>query len=163
MMNLNAGTTDAPLPNWPIQLRLASPQAPYLQNADLLLAADCVAFALPNFHRQIGHGRPLLIACPKLDDTAPYVEKLAEIMRTRSIRSLTVVHMQVPCCTGLLRVAEAARQLAGATTPIESVVISTRGEILTGTTRGGPDSLAIGAAKPQEALSNGPLVPPAHR
>jgi Pyruvate/2-oxoacid:ferredoxin oxidoreductase delta subunit len=121
----------APLVNWPIQLRLVPPNAPYLRGADLLLVADCVAFALADFHRQLVARRPVLIACPKLDDTRGYVEKLAQILDASAVHSFTVVHMSVPCCTGLLRVAEAAKKLAGCNLSLESIVVSPQGQIVT--------------------------------
>jgi Pyruvate/2-oxoacid:ferredoxin oxidoreductase delta subunit len=129
------GAGDAPaapsaLGNWPIQLHLVPPGAPFLQDADLLLAADCVPFALADFHERYLQGRPVVIACPKLDNTQPYVEKLAAMFTLASIRSLTVVHMEVPCCMGLMRIAQAARQAAGVEVPLHEVVISTRGNVL---------------------------------
>jgi Pyruvate/2-oxoacid:ferredoxin oxidoreductase delta subunit len=118
------------LGNWPIQLHLVPPGAPFLRNADLLLVADCVPFALADFHERFLRGRPVVIACPKLDNTEPYVQKLAAMLLQSSIRSLTVVHMEVPCCMGLVRIAQAARQIAGLGVPLDEVVISTRGEVL---------------------------------
>ena len=118
------------LTNWPVQLHLVPPNAPFLKNADVLLVADCVPFALPDFHRRFLRGRPVLIGCPKLDDAQAYVEKLAQTVAVSSIRSLTVVHMEVPCCTGLLRIAEAAVRASGREVPIEEVTISIRGKVL---------------------------------
>jgi Fe-S-cluster-containing hydrogenase component 2 len=118
------------LANWPVQLRLVPPQAPFLAGADLLLVADCAPVACGDFHRRFLDGRPVLIACPKLDDGEFYVQKLAEIFRTARPRSVTVLHMEVPCCTGLLRIAEAAASLAGADAPLQSVVLSIRGAVL---------------------------------
>jgi NAD-dependent dihydropyrimidine dehydrogenase PreA subunit len=118
------------LVNWPIQLHLVPPGAAFLKGADLVLAADCVPFAYADFHRQIVRDRPLLIGCPKLDDVSAYVEKLAQILATAEIRRLTVVRMEVPCCGGLLRVAEAAKQRAGVDVPIEEITISIRGQML---------------------------------
>jgi Pyruvate/2-oxoacid:ferredoxin oxidoreductase delta subunit len=117
--------SDGVLVNWPIQLRLVPPGAPFLAGADVVLAADCAAFASADFHAQVLRGRPLLIACPKLDDAQAYVEKLAQIFATAGIRTLTVVRMEVPCCTGLLRIAQAAGQQAGIEVPLEEIVIST--------------------------------------
>ena len=118
------------LANWPVQLHLVPPNAPFLKNADVLLVADCVPFALPDFHRRFLRGRPVLIGCPKLDNAQDYVEKLAQTVAVSSIRSLTVVHMEVPCCTGLLRIAEAAVRASGREVPIEEVTISIRGKVL---------------------------------
>ena len=124
--------TDRPsaLGNWPVQLHLVPPAAPFLRNADLLLVADCVPFALADFHERLLRSRAVVIACPKLDNTEPYAQKLAAMLVQSSIRSLTVVHMEVPCCMGLVRIAEAARQMAGLDVPLDEVVISTRGEVL---------------------------------
>jgi len=118
------------LANWPVQLHLVPPHAPYLQGADLLLVADCVPFAYANFHARFLDGRPVTIGCPKLDDGRFYVEKLSQILQMAGIRSLTVVHMEVPCCSGLTRIAEAALSLASVEVPLHDVTISVRGEIL---------------------------------
>ena len=118
------------LGHWPIQLHLVPPTAPFLREADLLLVADCVPFALADFHQRLLRGRPVVIACPKLDNTQPYVEKLASMFTLGAVRSLTVVHMEVPCCTGLVRIAHAAREASGVDVPLHEVVISRRGEVL---------------------------------
>jgi hypothetical protein len=111
-------------------LRLVPPGAAFLKQADLVLAADCVPFACADFHRQIARGRPILIGCPKLADVPFYTGKLAEIIATACIVRLTVVRMEVPCCGGLLRLAEAAKQLAGSDVAIEEVTVSIRGQVL---------------------------------
>lgn len=118
------------LGQWPVQLRLLPPRAPVFQDADLLLAADCVPFALPDFHQRLLRGRAVAIACPKLDDTSGYVAKLTEIMAANRLRSITVVHMEVPCCTGILSMALQARAQSGIDLPVEDVVISVRGDVL---------------------------------
>ena len=117
------------LSQWPIQLHLISPQAPYFKGSDLLIAADCTAFSRGSFHSQLLKGRKLVIACPKLDDAGPYVEKLAELIRYNDLKSLTVAIMTVPCCTGLLRMVERAVTLSEVDIPINTVVISPHGEI----------------------------------
>jgi hypothetical protein len=122
--------TATSLTNWPIQLHLVPPHAPFLKNADLLLAADCVPSAMPDFHRRYLKGRPLLIGCPKLDDVQAYVEKLAAILQVAKPRSLTIAHMQVPCCMGLMRIAAEAKSLAQSDIPIHETVVSLQGEIL---------------------------------
>lgn len=118
------------LANWPIQLKLVPPGAPFLKNADLLLVADCVPAATADFHRRLLRGRPVVMGCPKLDDAHAYVDKLAAILNEASIRSLTVLHMEVPCCTGLVRIAEAAIMHSGRAIPMEDVTVSIRGRIL---------------------------------
>jgi Pyruvate/2-oxoacid:ferredoxin oxidoreductase delta subunit len=123
----------AGLVNWPVQLHLVPPHAPYLKGADLLLAADCVPAAMPDFHRQFLQGRPLVIGCPKLDDARAYVEKLAAILRVAEPRSITVAHMQVPCCLGLMRIATEAKALAESDVPLHETIISLQGKVLKST------------------------------
>jgi NAD-dependent dihydropyrimidine dehydrogenase PreA subunit len=118
------------LGQWPVQLRLLPPQAPMLRGADLLLSADCVPYALADFHPQLLSGRALAVACPKLDDPTGYVEKLAEMIRGNDLQRITVARMEVPCCGGILMMAVRARQLAGTSVPIRDIVISTRGEVI---------------------------------
>lgn len=118
------------LTNWPVQLKLAPPGAPYFEDADLLLVADCVPFALADFHPRLLRGKPVVIGCPKLDDPEYYVGKLAEILRASSIRSLTVVHMEVPCCSALVRIAEAAVEASGKEVPLRDMTIGIRGEVM---------------------------------
>jgi Pyruvate/2-oxoacid:ferredoxin oxidoreductase delta subunit len=118
------------LTSWPIQLSLVPPMAPFLRGADILLVADCVPFACPDFHQRFLRGKPVLIGCPKLDQTDVYAKKLAEILRTARPKSLTVVHMQVPCCSGLTRLAQYAVQASASDLPITDVVIGIQGEVL---------------------------------
>ena len=129
MFSADGDGEGSPLGNWPIQLCLVPPGAPFLRDADLVLVADCAAFAMKDFHGLLG-GRPLLIGCPKLDDGELYVGKLTQILRVAQVRRLTVVHMEVPCCTGLVRIAQAARREAQNDVPLEEVTISVRGEVL---------------------------------
>ncbi len=116
------------LRQWPIQLHLVSPQAPYFNNSDLLVAADCTAFAAGGFHQDFLRGKKLVIACPKLDDSRGYVDKLAEILRRNTVYSLTVVIMTVPCCSGLVRMVEEASELSGKRLPVRKVVIGLDGQ-----------------------------------
>ncbi len=118
------------LSNWPVQLHLVPPLAPFLRDADLLLVADCVPVAYADFHRGFLQGNPVVIGCPKLDDSRAYVDKLAAIITEASIRSLTVVHMEVPCCTGLVRIAEAAVARSGRNVRVQEETLSIRGELL---------------------------------
>lgn len=117
------------LGNWPVQLKLVPPTAPFLAEADLLLAADCVPFAYPDFHQNYLAGKTLLIGCPKLDDVDAYVEKLTAILSKNDIKSLTVLHMEVPCCTGLLSLARQALAASGKKLPFESVIIGIKGDV----------------------------------
>ncbi len=117
------------LGHWPVQLRLVPPKAPFLQEADLLLTADCVPFAYGGFHRDFIRGHAVLVACPKLDDFEAHQQKLTEILRQSSVKSLTVVHMEVPCCSGLMHMARQAIQLSGRNIPLREVIIGTRGDL----------------------------------
>ncbi|MHC4295064.1 MAG: ATP-binding protein [Planctomycetota bacterium] len=103
------------LRQWPLQLALVPPKGKFWENADVLIAADCVAYAMGDFHERLLKGKTLVIACPKLDDVEPYVEKLAAIFAENNIRSVTVAHMEVPCCMGLLSAAEVALEKSGRT------------------------------------------------
>jgi len=118
------------LSQWPIQLHLVSPYAPYFKECELLIAADCTAFALGSFHSDLLRGKRLIIACPKLDDTSDYIEKLAEIFRNNNICSLTVAVMVVPCCSGLIHLVEKAVDLAGVNINPKKIVIDVEGKIL---------------------------------
>lgn len=119
------------LRQWPIQLHLISPQAPYYQGADVLLVADCVAYALGNFHNDYLKGKSIAIACPKLDEGQDiYVEKIKSWLEEAKINTLTVLIMQVPCCMGLLNLAKRAAESSNRKVPIKSVVVSLQGEIL---------------------------------
>jgi len=117
------------LTQWPVQLHLVSPFAPYLKNADLLIAADCTAFALGSFHQDLLKGKKLVIACPKLDDTEGYVEKLAEIIKLNNIKSVTAAIMTVPCCSGLYYMVEDAVEKSGAKITPKKVVVGIDGKI----------------------------------
>lgn len=117
----------SPAANWPIQLRLVPADAPFLQRARLLIAADCTAFAQPELLARHLSGRALLIACPKLDDTSSYVEKLAQIFRTRHIQDILVLHMAVPCCTGLAALVDAALRTSGKNIPLTNEKVPLRG------------------------------------
>lgn len=141
MMDLSAPAAPAAAPSaapaasalshWPVQLHLISPAAPYFRGADLVLSADCVAYALGGFHDRYLKGKRLAIACPKLDDGQDrYLEKLQALIDEAEINTLTVMIMQVPCCAGLLALAKRAAQAAERKVPIKSVVVGLRGEII---------------------------------
>lgn len=116
------------LRQWPIQLKLVPPTAPYFQGADLLIAADCTAFAYGDFHRDFIKGKVMVNACPKLDDGGPYVAKLAEIFAQNDIKSVTVAIMEVPCCRGLHVIAQEALKASGKSIPFHTAVIGVDGE-----------------------------------
>ena len=119
------------LRNWPIQLHLVSPLAPYFQGADVLLAADCTAFALGGFHSDYLKGKSLTIACPKLDrEQEVYLEKIKALIDEARINTLTVLIMQVPCCRGLVNLVTKAASEAARKVPVKAVVVGLQGEIL---------------------------------
>jgi ferredoxin len=118
------------LSQWPIQLHLVSPLAPYFEGSDLLVAADCTAFALGGFHDSLLKGKKLVIACPKLDETQGYVEKLAELIKRNGLKSLTVAIMSVPCCSGLERIVRQAVELSGEPLEVKKVVVGIDGKVL---------------------------------
>jgi len=123
-----SGDVSSQLRQWPVQLTLVSPAAPYFAGADVMLVADCVPLAMGDFHEKLLKGKAIAIACPKLDDTGAYAQKIADIITTGDPQSLTVVHMEVPCCTGLLRIAEKALTLADSDLKINDITISVSGE-----------------------------------
>ena len=119
----------AQLANWPVQIKLVNPRAPYLQNAALLIAADCTAFAYADIHRKFMRNKVTLIGCPKLDE-GDYAEKLTAILQANEIKSVTVLRMEVPCCAGIANAAMRALQASGKMIPWQVVTISTDGAIL---------------------------------
>ncbi len=124
-------TFNSQLRQWPVQLHLVSPDAPYYQGADVLLTADCVAYAMGNFHSDYLKGKSLAIACPKLDSSQEiYYEKIKSWIKDARINTLTILIMQVPCCSGLLRLAQQAAQDSGRRVPIKYAVVGIQGEIL---------------------------------
>ena len=126
----DANPVPSELGQWPVQLALVNPRAAYFKDAHVLIAADCVAYALGDFHRQILKGKAIAIACPKLDDVEPYVAKLAEIFRVNQVRSVTVAHMEVPCCGGIVRAVRAALAQAGREDmPFQDVTVGIDGSI----------------------------------
>jgi ferredoxin len=122
------GSVQSELGQWPIQLHLVSPSAPYFRECDLLVAADCTAFALGGFHPELLRGKALVIACPKLDRTEGYVEKLAELIKGNTIYSLTVAIMEVPCCSGLSRIVAEAVERSGKNLAVKTVVVGIEGQ-----------------------------------
>ncbi len=125
------GTRASMLTHWPIQLHLISPMAPHFHQSNLLLAADCVAFTIGEFHKDHLKGKTLSIGCPKLDDGQDtYLAKLTALIDEAQISSLTVMIMQVPCCSGLLRLAAKAVEQASRKMPIQYKVVGLKGEIL---------------------------------
>jgi NAD-dependent dihydropyrimidine dehydrogenase PreA subunit len=121
---------ESELAQWPVQIMLVPPHAPYFADADLLIAADCVPFAYASFHEDLLRGKILLVGCPKLDDIEVYREKLSQIIKDNSIKSVTYAHMEVPCCFGLVGVIQDAISVSGKNIPFEEITISIKGERL---------------------------------
>jgi NAD-dependent dihydropyrimidine dehydrogenase PreA subunit len=115
------------LSGWPIQMRLVRPWAPYLKGASLLIAGDCTAFAYPEIQKNFIKGRIVLVGCPKLDDTDPFVDKLAEILKANEIKDITVLHMTVPCCSQLVGLVAEAIKRSGITVPQKDFVVGIDG------------------------------------
>ena len=126
---VEAGSRQSQLAQWPVQLHLVPTTAPYFQDADLLIAADCVPFAYAGFHRDFLAGRAVVIGCPKLDDNQFYMQKLTELFLNSSIRSITVMKMEVPCCGGIVMAARQALAACGKDIPFKEITVTIRGEI----------------------------------
>ena len=123
------GNIRSQLSHWPVQLKLVPPNAAYLADADLILAADCVPFAMGDFHNRFLEGRKVVVGCPKLDDSDFYVEKLAAILKANTLKSLTVVHMVVPCCSGLTHIAKEAVKMSGTGTTFQDITVDMHGNV----------------------------------
>ncbi len=133
-LNAQAGPAEksiqeAELSHWPVQLHLVNSRARFLQDSDLLIAADCVPFACADFHQKLLAGRSLLIGCPKLDDVNFYHKKLVEIFKLNSFNSITLVHMEVGCCFGLSKLVKSALLEAGSEAPLQEVIVGVDGSI----------------------------------
>ncbi|MCF6157992.1 MAG: 4Fe-4S ferredoxin [wastewater metagenome] len=125
------GSRPSQLRQWPIQLHLVSPLAPYFQGKDVLLSADCVAYALGDFHKDYLKGKSLAIACPKLDSEQEiYIEKIKSLIDDAKINTLTILIMQVPCCFGLVQVAKEGAEKASRKIPVKQIVVGLEGNIL---------------------------------
>jgi Pyruvate/2-oxoacid:ferredoxin oxidoreductase delta subunit len=123
-----AKETDSELVNWPVQWRLIQPGSSFFRGADLLIAADCVPFALADFHQSFLRGRPLVIGCPKLDEQGAFLDKLSYLFRDAAPKSVTVVVMEVPCCSGLVRMVQEAIRKSGREIPLETHVVGIDGK-----------------------------------
>ncbi len=129
--NIEQGRRSSQLRHWPVQLHLVSPQAGYFKGADLLISADCVAYTLADFHKDYLKGKGLVIACPKLDsDLDSYREKIRSLIDDAKISSLTIMTMEVPCCTGLLSLCEEALASAKSKIALRHLVVSIDGKII---------------------------------
>lgn len=118
------------LSHWPVQIRLIPPSAPFLENCDLLIAADCTAVSYTNLQQDFIQGRTVMMGCPKFDDQQLYVDRFTELFKTRKLNSVTVLIMEVPCCSTMLQIVRKAYDDAEATVPVRQVVVSTQGQIL---------------------------------
>ncbi|MEJ2638571.1 MAG: 4Fe-4S binding protein [Desulfosarcinaceae bacterium] len=118
------------LGHWPVQVRLIPPTAPFLKGADLLVVADCVPVAFPTLHRDFLQGKAVMVGCPKFDDAREYIQKFSDIFKNAGIKSVTIVVMEVPCCSALPTMVKKGIANAGVELPVSEVVISTRGQIL---------------------------------
>ena len=127
--SIQAGAAPSRLGQWPVQLKLVSPQAPYFAGADLLLVADCVPFAMGDFHNRFLKDHSIAVGCPKLDDVQFYIEKLAAILQANKLNSLTVIHMEVPCCSGLTYIARQAIAQNNVEMTFEDVTIDLQGSV----------------------------------
>ena len=121
---------DSFLSHWPIQIRLVPSNAPFLHGADVLVVADCVPVAYPSIHKNFMKGRAVMMGCPKFDDAQSYIDKFAKICTHAGLKSITVLSMEVPCCSGLPMIVKKGIQISGATIPLTEVVVSIKGKIL---------------------------------
>lgn len=118
------------LTQWPVQLKLVPPTAPYFEGADLLVTADCVPFAYPNYHLDLLKGKKVVVGCPKLDDVDFYKEKLVQMIKFNNFKSITVAYMEVPCCTGIMKVVEKAIEESGVGITLQKIRIGIEGEAI---------------------------------
>lgn len=129
-MEERPGTGGFQLSQWPIQIKLIGTVAPFLNDADLLVAADCTAFAGPDRFKEALGARKVLIGCPKLDDGMQYVEKFSEILSNMSVRSISILRMEVPCCGGMTAILREAVKRSGRSIPLMETVIGVKGDLL---------------------------------
>lgn len=125
-----AGGGTSSLTHWPVQIRLVPPTAPFLQGADLLVAADCTAVSAPNFQLDFLTGKVVMMGCPKFDDAEMYVQRFAEIIANCNLNSLTILIMEVPCCSSMNGIIQQAMERAEKTVPVEQITISTQGAVI---------------------------------
>lgn len=130
MSSAEGEKSESALTHWPIQIHLVPPTAPFLNNADLLVTADCTPLAYPHFHRDFLQGKVVMMGCPKFDETESYIEKFSEIFKTATINSVTIAIMEVPCCGNMRTIIKEALRRTGTDIPVEEVVISVRGQVL---------------------------------
>jgi NAD-dependent dihydropyrimidine dehydrogenase PreA subunit len=127
--DMNQPAQDSALSHWPVQIRLVSPEAPFFKDADLLITADCAPVASAEYHTRFLPGKVALLGCPKFDEVQNYLDTLTDILSRGDISSITVLSMEVPCCSGLLGIVRKAREVAGADIEIRNIVLSLQGQI----------------------------------
>ena len=127
--NVPAGQVGSALSHWPVQIRLIPPHAPFLQDSDLLIAGDCCPVATPDFHGRFLAGRTVMIGCPKFDNAGEYVERLTQIFAQNRINSITVLEMEVPCCSGLSRIVTQALAKSGRDIPCTRAIVARDGKV----------------------------------
>lgn len=121
---------ESALTHWPVQIKLVPPTAPFLKGSDLLVAADCVPVSYPSLHKDFLKGRSVMIGCPKFDNAEEYIDKFAEVFKTAELKSVTVLLMEVPCCSGLSMIIKRAMERSGMDIPVNEVVVGLKGNIL---------------------------------
>lgn len=125
-----ASASDSQLSHWPIQIRLIPPGAPFLQGAEVLIAADCCSVAAPDFQDRYLPGKVVMMGCPKFDDAESYIQRFTEIINTCNLKSITILIMEVPCCSSMNVIVKKALEKASSSVPVEQITISTRGQEL---------------------------------
>jgi len=125
-----AGGGTSSLTHWPVQIRLVPPGAEFLQGADLLVAADCSAVSAPNFQMDFLTGKVVMMGCPKFDDAESYVQRFSEIIANCNLKSITILIMEVPCCSSMNGIIQKAMERAGKNVPVEQITLSTQGAVL---------------------------------
>ncbi len=130
MPQANISQGQSALTHWPIQIRLIPPSAPFLKDADVLIAADCTAVAVPGFQEKYLQEKVVMMGCPKFDDAESYIDKFAEIIATSGIKSITILIVEVPCCSAMNVIVKKAFEKAGSSVPVEQITVTTRGEEL---------------------------------
>ncbi len=127
--NMNQTVQESALSHWPVQIKLVSPEAPFLKDADLLITADCAPVATAEYHSRFLPGKVALLGCPKFDEVQDYLDKFADILSRGDISSITVLSMEVPCCSGLLGIVRKAREVAEVDIEIKNIVLSLQGQV----------------------------------
>jgi Fe-S-cluster-containing hydrogenase component 2 len=130
LSSFSAQDGESTLGHWPVQIKLVPAKAPFLKGADLLVLADCVPVSFPTLHRDFLKGKAVMMGCPKFDDAEEYINKFAQIFKEAGIKSVTTVIMEVPCCSGLPMIVKKGMDKSGLNIPMEKIVISTKGEII---------------------------------